>query len=67
MKTTDELWDIQQVADFLKISRSTAYKIWPQWTKNGIVKPVRWKDQSRLLFKKSEIMKLVDSWQIIHN
>ena len=61
----EEWLTVTQVAAMLRKSRSFIHKGWPKWVKEG-VKPVRvgGSPRVRLLFKRQDIDKLLESWRV---
>ncbi len=60
----DELLTLRQVAELLRVSPGYMKQIWPKLIKHGL-NPIRFGGNGHLLFKKAEIMRLVDSWRVI--
>jgi hypothetical protein len=52
------------VAELLHLSTGYVKQIWPKFTKYN-VNPIRVNGNCHLLFKKSEIMRMLENWQVI--
>lgn len=55
---------LKEVAKLLHISDNYAKTQWAKWLKNG-VNPIKFGGNGHLLFKKSEILNMVENWKII--
>ena len=55
----EKLLTLSEVAELLRISKSYASHVWVEWVRDGVI-PIRLSGRSRLLFKASEIERLID-------
>lgn len=54
---------LSEVAGLLRISPNYAKTQWPKWMRSGVV-PLRKDGTGRLLFRRSQIMQMVDTWKV---
>jgi hypothetical protein len=56
----DKLMTLAEVAQFLRISKSYAAHSWPKWAEEWGVTPIRFGERGKLLFKQSEIYRMLE-------
>jgi len=64
MSINEQFLDLRQVADLLHYSYNYTRTIWPKLTKYG-VNPIRPFGKGHPLFKKSEVLRMMDSFAVI--
>lgn len=60
----DKLLTLGEVAEKLRISLGYARNTWPSWINFG-VNPIRIGGHGYLLFKESEIEKMIEQWRVM--
>jgi len=60
----DKLLTLEETADLLRVSVPRLRHIWPTFTKQG-VRPIRFNGTGRrILFRESEINRMVETWEV---
>lgn len=62
MKTNQQYLNLRQAAEYLGIGRATAIRLWPSWSKFGVV-PSRY-PQRTLRFKRADLDRMMEALKV---
>ena len=63
---SDDLLTVKELATLIRKSRSAVHKLWPSWTAQYGLRPIRFngRKRGRLLFAKSEVEAMIERWRV---